>query len=84
MMSEQAIEFLQEWISEKVQCPPAPIKLEAQAERLAKRCAAEAADAGVALEEIEEEVGNLEDLMVTKLEDAAEAEKAGAQFRRNR
>lgn len=73
-MSEKAIEFLQEWITEKVQVRPAPTRIEGQAEMLAKECAAQAAEAGVPLEDIEEEVGNLEELMTTKLEDAIESE----------
>jgi len=73
-MSEKAIEFLQEWITEKVQVRPAPAKIEGHAEMLAKECAAQAAEAGVPLEDIEEEVGDLEELMTTKLEDAIESE----------
>ena len=74
-MSEKAIEFLQEWITEKVQARPAPAKIEKEAEILAKECVAQAAKAGVAIEDIEEEVGDLEELMTTKLEDAAEADE---------
>jgi len=74
-MTEKAIEFLQEWISEKVQAPAAPNRIDREAEVLAKQCAAQAANAGVRLEDIEEEVGDLEDLIATKLEDAAEAKK---------
>ena len=74
-MSDKAIEFLQEWITEKVQLRPAPTKLEKEAEILAKECAAQAAEAGVPLEDIEEEVGDLEELITSKLEDAAEAEE---------
>ncbi len=74
-MTEKAIEFLQEWISEKVQAPDEPIKIEREAEVLAKECAQQAAKAGVRIEDIEEEVGNLEDLIATKLEDAVEARK---------
>jgi hypothetical protein len=71
-MSEQAIEFLQEWMSEKLPVPPAPVAIEAQAERLMKKCTADAADAGVPLEEIVEEVGDLEELIAAKLEEAVE------------
>lgn len=74
-MTEKAIEFLQEWISEKVHPPHAPIRLQQAAEVLAKECARQAASAGVRLEDIEEEVGDLEELIATKLEDAAEAKK---------
>jgi len=70
-VSEQAIEFLEEWISEKVRPRPAPIDTERQAEILATKCQADAARAGVPIEEIVEEVGDLEDLIVAKLEDAS-------------
>ena len=72
-MTEKAIEFLQEWINEKVQAPETPAKIEREAEVLAKQCAQQAANAGVRLEDIEEEVGDLEELIATKLEDAVEA-----------
>ena len=76
-MSEKAIEFLQEWITEKVQAPSEPIKLEKEAEALAKECAAQAADAGVPIEDIEEEVGDLEELITMKLEDAVADKQNG-------
>ena len=73
-MSEQAIEFLEEWISEKVQrSQPTPAPLEKQAEILCLKCQADAAKAGVPLDEIVEEVGDLEDLLAAKLEDAEQA-----------
>ncbi|MER9871773.1 hypothetical protein [Mesorhizobium sp. M0195] len=73
-MSANAIEFLQDWIHENVHVPPPPIRLEKEAEILAKECKQEAANAGVPIEDIEEEVGDLKDLLVAKLEDAAEDE----------
>lgn len=77
-MTEKAIEFLQEWINEKVQAPETPTQIDREAEALAKQCAAQAANAGVPLEDIEEEVGDLEELIATKLEDAVEAKKASS------
>jgi hypothetical protein len=76
-MSEQAIEFLQEWIDEKVRRPqpaPVPAPLEKQAEILCLKCQADAARAGVPLDEIVEEVGDLEDLISAELEDAERAD----------
>ncbi len=35
-MTEKAIEFLQEWINEKVQAPETPAKIEREAEVLAE------------------------------------------------
>jgi hypothetical protein len=77
-MTEKAIEFLQEWINEMVQAPETPTQINREAEVLAKQCAAQAANAGVPLEDIEEEVGDLEELIATKLEDAVEAKKANS------
>jgi hypothetical protein len=77
-MTEKAIEFLQEWINEKVQAPERPVRLDREAEVLAKECAKQAANAGVPLEDIEEEVGDLEELIATKLEDAVEAKKGNS------
>ena len=77
-MTEKAIEFLQEWISEKVQAPETAVRLDREAEVLAKECAKQAANAGVRLEDIEEEVGDLEELIATKLEDAVEAKKGNS------
>jgi hypothetical protein len=73
-MSEHAIEFLQEWICERCQAPSQPIRIEKQAEKLAQECAAKAAEAGIPLEDIQEEVGDIHDLIVAKLEDAVEAQ----------
>ncbi len=70
-MSDQAIEFLQEWIGEKVQPPAHPASVESHAQSLAKECAAKAAEVGIPLEEIQEEVGDIQELIEAKLEDAA-------------
>jgi nucleotide-binding universal stress UspA family protein len=73
-MSEHAIEFLRGWIGEKVQCQPSPAKIEKQAETLARECAARAAEAGIPLEDIQEEVGDIQELIASRLEEAAEAD----------
>jgi hypothetical protein len=70
-MSEHAIEFLRGWIGEKVHCQHSPIKIE-QAETLAKECCAKAAEAGILLEDIQEEVGDIQELIASRLEEAAE------------
>jgi hypothetical protein len=77
-MSEHAIEFLQGWIGEKVHCQPSPVKIEKQAETLARECAAKAAEAGIPLEDIQEEVGDIQELIASRLEEAAEAEEREA------
>jgi len=77
-MSEHAIEFLQGWIGEKVHCQPVPAEIEKQAETLARECAAKAAEAGIPLEDIQEEVGDIQELIASRLEEAAEAEEREA------
>jgi len=75
-MSEHAIEFLKDWIGKKCQAPSQPIRLEKQAETLARECAAKAAEAGIPLEDLQEEVGDIQELIASRLEDAVEAEEA--------
>ena len=71
-MSEHAIEFLRGWIGEKVHCRHEPIKIDKHAETLAKECCAKAAEAGILLEDIQEEVGDIQELIASRLEEAAE------------
>lgn len=73
-MSEQAIKFLQEWIGEKCQAPAMPARIDEQAHTLARECTKEAAQAGIPLEDIQEEVGDIQELIALHLEDAAEAD----------
>ncbi len=77
-MSEHAIEFLRGFIGEKVHCQHSPIKIEKQAETLAKECAAKAAEVGIPLEDIQEEVGDIQELIASRLEEAAEADQGNA------
>ncbi|KUM27322.1 hypothetical protein AU467_02805 [Mesorhizobium loti] len=71
-MSEHAIEFLRGWIGEKVQCQHSPVKIEKQAETLAEECCAKAAEEGILLEDIQEEVGDIKELIASRLEEVAE------------
>ncbi|MET3596316.1 MULTISPECIES: hypothetical protein [Mesorhizobium] len=71
-MSEHAIEFLRGWIGEKVQCPHSPARIEKQAETLAEECCAKAAEEGILLEDIQEEVGDIKELIASRLEEVAE------------
>ncbi|MDG4882570.1 hypothetical protein [Mesorhizobium sp. WSM4884] len=71
-MSEHAIEFLRGWIGEKVQCQHSPLRIEKQAETLAKECCAKAAEEGILLEDIQEEVGDIQELIASRLEEVAE------------
>ena len=74
-MSEHAIEFLRGWIGEKVQCQHSDARIDKQAESLAKECAAKAAEVGIPLEDIQEEVGDIKELIASRLEEAAEADE---------
>jgi hypothetical protein len=74
-MSDSAIEFLQEWIGEKCQAPAEPIEIDRQARTLARECAARAAEAGIPLEELQEEVGDIQELIASRLEDAVEEQE---------
>ena len=80
-MSEHAIEFLRGWIGEKVHCQPSQAKLEKQAETLARECAAKAAEVGIPLEDIQEEVGDIQELIASRLEEAAEADENRASIK---
>ncbi|TSE13575.1 DUF768 domain-containing protein [Mesorhizobium intechi] len=73
-MSEHAIEFLRGWIGEKVHCQ-SQHKIDQQAETLARECAAKAAEVGIPLEDIQEEVGDIQELIASRLEEAAEADE---------
>jgi len=72
-MSVHAIEFLQDWIGKECCAPSEAVKLDKHAETLAKRCAAKAAEAGIPLEDLQEEVGDIQDLIASRLEEAVEA-----------
>ena len=50
------------------------MKIEKHAEVLAKQCAAKAAEAGIPLEDLQEEVGDIQELIASRLEEAVEAE----------
>ncbi|QND58791.1 DUF768 domain-containing protein [Mesorhizobium huakuii] len=73
-MSEHAIEFLRGWIGEKVHCQ-SQSRIDKQAETLARECAAKAAEVGIPLEDIQEEVGDIQELIASRLEEAAEADE---------
>jgi hypothetical protein len=68
-MSKQAVDTLARWIAESVRPVPEDARGK-EAERLATEFAAYAADAGINIERLEEELG--EDL-VSHMEDALEA-----------
>jgi hypothetical protein len=71
-MSESAIEFLQDWICEKCQAPAEQTRIDKHAETRARECAAKAAEAGIPLEDLQEEVGDIQELIASRLEDAVE------------
>jgi glutamine synthetase len=52
-----------------------PLKIEQHAETLARECAAKAAEAGIPMEDIQEEVGDIQELIASRLEDAVEIDE---------
>ncbi len=68
-MSNQAIQFLNHWVTEHVNAIPYPEHL-AEAQRLAKECVADAEKAGISEQELEEDLG--QDL-VSELHDRLKA-----------
>jgi hypothetical protein len=68
-MSNRAIQFLNHWATEHVNAIPYPEHL-AEAQRLAKECVADAKEAGISEQELEEDLG--QDL-VSELQDRLQA-----------
>ena len=80
-VTDQAIEFLQDWVHENVEAPQPRKKrkpLPQQAAELSRECERDAAAVGVTHEDIEEEVGDLNDLMAAKIQDAEEKGRKAA------
>ena len=75
-MTDQAIEFLQEWVHDHVDrsCLKKRVPLPQQAHELTQVCERDAAAAGVTLDDITEEVGDLNELIESKLEDVSETD----------
>jgi hypothetical protein len=74
-MSDRAFEFLEEWIRENVS-PEAyvDVRRDPQPKQLAKQCAHEAEVAGIPMDEIEEEVGDLESCLASAVDAVADTE----------
>ena len=72
-MSDRAFQFLEEWIRENVN-PEAYVDMrrDPRPKQLAKQCANEAEAAGIPMEEIEEEVGDLEICIASYVDAAAD------------
>lgn len=73
-MSQQGIDFLNEWVRENVNADAYPNNDKQRAEQLVAECLAEAAKHGITRAEIEEDMGNLEDHMMEAMEAATDAE----------
>lgn len=75
-MTDQAIEFLQEWVHDHVEpsCLKKLVPLPQQAHELTKVCERDAAAAGVTPEDIAEEVGDLNQLIESKLQEVSQTD----------
>jgi hypothetical protein len=66
-MSLRGIDFLQNWIKETINADEYPPLYETRAKVLAEQCAADAANVGISVGEIEVEMGDLQDRMLAAM-----------------
>ena len=74
-MSERALAFVEEWISDHITAKDAEGNIEARAKALADQCLADASKEGIPASEIGEAIDNLPDFMVGAIEEAEEREE---------
>ena len=71
-MSERALAFVEEWVSDHVRAEDKSGDEQARASALADRCRADAAAHGIPASEIDEAIDDLTAFMVGAIEEAAE------------
>ncbi|HXW48827.1 MAG TPA: hypothetical protein VEK31_05225 [Xanthobacteraceae bacterium] len=74
-MSERALAFVDEWISDHVRPEDAGGDVEARAKTLASQCLAAASKEGISASEIGEAIDDLADFMAGAIEEAEEREE---------
>ena len=79
-MSERALAFVDEWVSDHVKAQDADGDIEARAKALASECLAAAGKAGIPASEIGEAIDDLAEYMVGAIEEAEEREEHAEQF----
>ena len=78
-MSERALAFVEEWVSDHVHAADgAPAGVGSQAKALASQCLAEASAQGIPQGEIRESIDDLQEFMEGALEEARERKAHGA------
>jgi hypothetical protein len=80
MMSERALGFVEEWISEHVTAADAAGDSEARAKALANRCLADANARGISASEIGEAIDDLPAFISGAIAEAGEREAHAAEF----
>ncbi|HEX8827357.1 MAG TPA: hypothetical protein VF778_04515 [Xanthobacteraceae bacterium] len=74
-MSERALAFVDEWVSDHVHAEDAEGDIEARAKTLAGQCLADAGKEGIPASEIGEAIDDLPDYMTAAIEEAEEREE---------
>jgi hypothetical protein len=79
-MSERALAFVDEWVSDHVHAEDAGGDIDVRAKTLATRCLAAAAKAGIPASEINEAIDDLPEFMIGAIEEAEERDEHAHQF----
>jgi hypothetical protein len=79
-VSERALAFVDEWVSDHVTAKDAEGDIEARAKALADQCLADASKGGVPASEIGEAIDDLPDFMIGAIEEAEERNEHAHQW----
>jgi len=79
-MSERALAFVEEWVSDHVRAQDADGDIEARAKTLAGQCLAAAGKEGIPAAEIGEAIDDLADFIMGAIEEAEERDEHAHQF----
>jgi hypothetical protein len=74
-MSERALAFVEQWVSDHVRAQDAGVDIDARAKALADQCMAAATKAGIPAAEIGEAIDDLPDFMIGAIEEAEERDE---------
>jgi hypothetical protein len=74
-MSERALAFVDEWVSDHVRAADAEGDIEARAKALASQCLADAGKAGIPASEIGEAIDDLPDFLTGAIEEAEDRDE---------
>jgi hypothetical protein len=74
-MTERALAFVDEWVSDHVRAQDADGDIEARAKTLADQCLADAGNKGIPASEIGDAIDDLADFMVGAIEEAEERDE---------